>query len=303
MGSNNNTHTNINVNNNNNNHTNTYNDSNANSNNHQTNYNNSYITINNNDNKPLIIWIDYSIDNEKNRAYKTELQNLGTFKGFNSIQNGINEILKIKFKRLILILSKRMFNDFIILFDKEKNKIFCCLNILVFTVKSKKSLVEEIRNNNKEISSGYLFNKTNIFDNINDIINFIKTEKEGKKNNYKHFETIEKNNAMLFDEKIEKFEKTEYLEELIKIIEPLSLEEIHIFNYYLSNSFGKEGEEIKAIINQFNNIAEMPIEIMCKYWMRIYTLEKGKFYTILNNGLKEKKYKLFLLKEKYLIQL
>ena len=51
--------------------------------------------------------------------------------------------------------------------------------------------------------------------------------------------------------------------------------------------------------NKYNNIsiynlAEMPIEIICKYWMRIYTLEKGKFYTILNNGLKEKKFKLFL---------
>ena len=90
------------------------------------------------------------------------------------------------------------------------------------------------------------------------------------------------------------------MEELIlpmyyyKIIEPLSLEEIHNFNYYLLNSFGEEGKEIKKIISQFNNLAEMPIEIMCKYWMRIYTLEKGKFYAILNNGLKQKKFKLFL---------
>ena len=105
---------------------------------------------------------------------------------------------------------------------------------------------------------------------------------------------------MLFDEKIENFEKIEYAEELIlpmyfhKIIEPITLEEIHNFNYYLLNSFGEEGKEIRTIISQFNNLAEMPIEIICKYWMRIYTLEKGKFYTILNNGLKEKKFKLFL---------
>ena len=280
-----------------NNNTNTNNNSNT--NNIQINSNNNQ-SNNNIEKKPIIIWIDYSIENKENSAYIEQLQNLGSFKGFNSIQSGINEILKIKFKRLILILSKRMFSDFIVLFEKEKNKIFCCLNILVFTVKSKKSLVEEICNNNKEISSGYLFDKTNIFDNISQVINFIKIEKEGKKNNFDHFETIEKNNEMLFDEKIENFEKIEYAEELIlpmyfhKIIEPITLEEIHNFNYYLLNSFGEEGKEIRTIISQFNNLAEMPIEIICKYWMRIYTLEKGKFYTILNNGLKEKKFKLFL---------
>ena len=280
-----------------NNNTNTNNNSNT--NNIQINSNNN-LSNNNSEKKPIIIWIDYSIENKENSAYIEQLQNLGSFKGFNSIQSGINEILKIKFKRLILILSKRMFSDFIVLFEKEKNKIFCCLNILVFTVKSKKSLVEEICNNNKEISSGYLFDKANIFDNISQVINFINIEKEGKKNNFEHFETIEKNNEMLFDEKIENFEKIEYAEELIlpmyfhKIIEPITLEEIHNFNYYLLNSFGEEGKEIRTIISQFNNLAEMPIEIICKYWMRIYTLEKGKFYTILNNGLKEKKFKLFL---------
>ena len=92
-----------------------------NNNNNHTNTNN---TNANNNNMPLIIWIDYSIDNAENRTYIEQLQTLGIFKGFNSIQNGINEILKIKFKRLILILSKRMFSDFIVLFDKEKNKIF-----------------------------------------------------------------------------------------------------------------------------------------------------------------------------------
>ena len=104
-----------------NNNTNTNNNSNT--NNIQINSNNN-LSNNNNEKKPIIIWIDYSIENKENSAYIEQLQNLGSFKGFNSIQSGINEILKIKFKRLILILSKRMFSDFIVLFEKEKNKIF-----------------------------------------------------------------------------------------------------------------------------------------------------------------------------------
>ena len=39
----------------------------------------------------------------------------------------------------------------------------------------------------------------------------------------------------------------------------------------------------------------MPIEIICKYWAYIYTLEgKKKFYYILNAGLRSENYKLLL---------
>ena len=88
----------------------------------------------------------------------------------------------------------------------------------------------------------------------------IKKEIEGKKRNCEHFEIIEKNNEMFYDENADKFENIEYLEELIlpmyfhKIIEPITLEEIHNFNYYLLNSFGEEGSQIKQIISQFENI-------------------------------------------------
>ena len=64
-------------------------------------YNNTTInttTNNTNTTKPLIIWIDYSIDNAENRAYYEQLENLGIFMGFKSIQNGINEILKKNLK-------------------------------------------------------------------------------------------------------------------------------------------------------------------------------------------------------------
>lgn len=61
-------------------------------------YNNTTINTTTNTTKPLIIWIDYSIDNAENRAYYEQLENLGTFMGFKSIQNGINEILKKNLK-------------------------------------------------------------------------------------------------------------------------------------------------------------------------------------------------------------
>ena len=102
---------------------------------------------------------------------------------------------------------------------------------------------------------------------------------------------------MFYDIYYNNFQKIENYEDLIlpiyyqRLIEPISFEEIHNFNYYLMNSFG---EEMKKKISQFENIAKMPVEIICKYWANAYTLEKGKFYPVLNIGLKKNNFKLFL---------
>ena len=243
---------------------------------------------------PHFIWIDYNINSEENSFYKMKLKN----KNFSliechTIEQGLTEIKKIKFEKVILMLSKRMFNDFINSFEKEKNEICCSLNIIVFTKREKKNLIEEICNNSKKISSGYLFNKTNIFYDFHQIEEFLNKK---YKSHSPHFEIIDEDNKFYYNEKMDCYEKIENFENLIlpiyfhKIIEPITLEEIHSFNYYLSTSF----KEAQKLISDFESIPEMPIEIVCKYWAKIYTLEAGKFYSILNKGLRDKKFKLFL---------
>ena len=100
--------------------------------------NNNMMNINNSQ-FPHFIWIDYNINSEENNFYKMELKN----KNFSliechTIEQGLTEIKKIKIEKVILMLSKRMFNDFIYSFEKEKNEICCSLNIIVFTKKEKK---------------------------------------------------------------------------------------------------------------------------------------------------------------------
>ena len=242
-----------------------------------------------------IIWIDYNIDNEENTKYKEELLENYTLIECKLINQGLDEIKKLKFEKVILILSKTTFNEFIPLFEKEKIKICCSLNIIVFTKKDGLTLVEDICKKNKEISSGYLFDRTNIFYNFEQVKDFIEKEKTRKITFSPHFEVIDNVNKIYYDKKMECFEKIENYEELIlpiyfhKLIETITIEEIHNFNYYLC-SF----EEARKLISQLENIPEMPVEIICKYWAKIYTLEKGKFYAVLNHGLREKKFKLFL---------
>ena len=128
-----------------------------------------------------MIWIDYNIDNKENKEYSRLLNEDVSLIKCKTIEQGLNEIKKIKFERVILMLSKTTFDNFITSFEHEKNNICCSLNIIIFTQKIRKSLIEEICDNNKEISAGYIFDKVNIFDNFLQILNFIKKEKSEKK--------------------------------------------------------------------------------------------------------------------------
>ena len=251
--------------------------------------------------EPKLIWIDKNVNEGENIFNQERLGKIiSPIKVFNSLEDGLKEIKKIKLKKIILILTARMFDDFIKIFEEEKKNIFCCLNIIIFTREERIPKIEEICNKSKIISSGYLFNKTNIFFDIVKILDFIKKENEKRKTYTEQFETIDETNRIYYDENIDNFEKIRNFEELIlpiyfhRSIAPITFEEIHNFNYYLLTSFGKENEKIKDIISQFENIPEMTNEIICKYWAYVYTLEKGKFYQVLNSGLRKKKYKLFL---------
>ena len=149
-----------------------------------------------------MIWIDYNIDNKENKEYSRLLKENVTLIKCKTIDQGLNEIKKIKFERVILMLSKTTFDNFITSFEHEKNEICCSLNIIIFTQKIRKSLIEEVCNNNKEISAGYIFDKVNIFDNFLQILDFIRKEKNEKKKVFSpHFEIINDFNKKYYNEK------------------------------------------------------------------------------------------------------
>ena len=110
------------------------------------------------------------------------------------------------------------------------------MNIIVFTKKKNKSIIEDLCDSNREICLAYIFNKINIFDKFKEIKEFIIKEKEGKKAYSSHFEIINDITKFYYDEKIDAFIKIENFEELIlpiyfnKLIETITIEEIHNFN-------------------------------------------------------------------------
>ena len=86
---------------------------------------------------PELIWIDCNVNNSENEEYKNQLKNILRYKAYDSIEPALDEIKRIKFERVTILLSRNIFKDFIPLFEREKNNICCSLNILVFTYNKK----------------------------------------------------------------------------------------------------------------------------------------------------------------------
>ena len=168
-----------------------------------------------------------------------------------------------------------MFKNFINLIKIEKLKISCALNIIVFTSPKGKPHIEEICNKENDIANGLIFEKKNIFCSINEIQEYLLTLGKNENEKEEIFEKIVK---------VEQILPHIYYQQLLK---PITKEEIHNFNQYLINMHNME-----ELIGQLENIAEMPNEIICKYWIRAYTLQT-KFYRVLRHKLQTKKGKFF----------
>ena len=74
--------------------------------------------------EPELIWIDHEIERFENQKYLIQLKNILTIEVYKSIEEGINRIKEIKFKRIMVMLSKKMFEEFINLFKKRKKSYF-----------------------------------------------------------------------------------------------------------------------------------------------------------------------------------
>jgi len=241
-------------------------------------------SINNNISKPekienreKLMWIDRNINNIENKKYQVILRDMNfEVLALENENEGINEIKKIKFEKINLLISGSLFPNFINLIKIEKTKISCVINIIIFTSIIRKSYIEEICNKENDILNGFLFRKKNIFCSISEIQEVLLSLGKKEKEKEEIFEKIERTEQIL---------PHIYYPQLIK---PITKEEIHNFNQYLINGY----DDMKKLIEQIEEIPEMPNEIICKYWVRAYTLQT-KFYSVMRHELQTKKGKFF----------
>ena len=72
-------------------------------------------------------------------------------------------------------------------------------------------------------------------------------------------------------------------------MEITSNDNIEEFTKLLCNKYKNKSNELDIILNSLKSVSDIPIELLCKYYTRIYTDNDSYFYSDINKDLRENK--------------
>ena len=254
----------------------------------------------------IIIWVDQEIYNEDNFGYVRELESLGykKIRLFEKINDAFDYIMKIRFENTKIIVNGRLFSEFINIFKANIKNICVVPKILIFS-KNKKIFIENNFDYNNFENKFYTFGGiATIIEEIKEFLNkenkdFIKNDsfcisQINFLNKEDELKEIENNlDVQLTFEYIDKIEKLFLPMFFQTLIDKISNENIDEYTKTLYNKYSKESECIKKLLEQIIIMKNIPLEILCKYYARLYTFNSN-FQTDLNKDLRLNK------KDKYL---
>jgi len=231
-----------------------------------------------------VIWIHYNKFKNLNEEFQSLLSKRNLeFKEAFDVKSGIEEIKSIKFKCVYVIISGSMFTEFIKLFKENLNQIFCIPIITMFTMQRKHCLEYEYANHP-------FYNPGGVHVQYDEIIQtFIKFDSLVKKKIEKNIISPVYNNECFSFEKIDSIPKLYFPFIYSKLIEKIEDEEINEFN---ENILKYDNKKITELIYPLIFLKQIPVEILVKFWLRIYTLETD-FYSNMNCKLMKLKGKEF----------
>ena len=239
-----------------------------------------------------VIWIDPNVSNDQNSKYASNLETLKhiNLKKFFTVNEGINYLKTLKFENVIIIVSSRPYPELVSCFKRNITKMKIIPKIIVFTGNKNVFLKynpDYYSDNNAFYSSG------DVQIEYTKMRNFI--ENEIKNLNINDNISQEKNY------KLNKFNESQLMFEYInckeKLILPLCFKSLigkisdEIIEKYINNlydTYSKENNEIKNLLNTLKTIQKIPIEILSKYFIGLYTLESN-FYKKINKDLEANK--------------
>ena len=246
-----------------------------------------------------IYWIDKKVNNNLNKKIQTKLIDAFSDKKFKlkvieDFDTGFNEILKVKFKFIYLIISGRNFKKYVEYIDKYKNELTTIPISIIFTSKGYQDYLygkKEDKNYklDKKITNAVtnhdpLYNLGGIAINFNEIINYINDFETNLNEGYEDVINFKRDykSALIF-ERIYSIENL-ILPSLYKQIEIQNLDifktDIDKMNSHIYSNYPKK--DIKTILlplKKFN--INIPPEIMSKIWVYIYSCQSN-FYSDMN---------------------
>ena len=239
-----------------------------------------------------IFWLDQKVDNEFNKRcldiIKYEFSDLVlSIKEMKEEKELFNIIKEIKFEIFIVIVSGLKFPQYI---DKLKQTNLTSIPLTIIFTSNKEELKKKIDENYKIYLEDKFYNPLGIVDQFDDLKNKLKSvfnELKDKLNDIKlgnlegikdyqncfTFEYIDNENKLIFP----------YLYNRIMSKIKVTNDEIKNTNIFILNNYG-EIEDIKNLILPLLLIDNIPIDILAKFWSRIYTKDCA-FYINLNNNL------------------
>ena len=226
--------------------------------------------------KLILFWIDEDIDNEENSNYIKELESFYSIKvmAFKDVISAIDELKKIRFKETKIIINGQLYNEFVRMFKMNLKDIYVAPKIIVFT-KHKKVFVE----NHKDFidSNNIFYSFCGVVESFDDIIKFCKNEITSCKLNIP-------DDAQLTFEYIDKKEKLVLPLFFKALIENSSNKDMEKYTSNLYKKYSNKSDKIKNLLGSIESIPNIPIEILSKYYARLYTCE-SEFYRNINKEL------------------
>ena len=234
-------------------------------------------------NKTKIIWISQSIESKENKIYREELKRHKeiNLECFNSLEPAFKIIKKIKFQNTIIITGKGIFPDFYKEFKKnyEENILFIP-KIIIFTSNAK----EYILNNKKSLPlNNPFYNSGGVTDSWDQVKKFIESSMNsnsegfgGNNDENFQFQNIKDKNDLILP-----LFYPEYIEDC-------SEDEIKDFNEKIYPKY-KDIPSIEFIFSQLSSSGNLPINLLCKYWLRAYSTHNS-FSKNMNEELKLGRY-------------
>ena len=237
-----------------------------------------------------ILWLSQKIDDKENQFYIPKIEKDTKFKLFpyKQVDELLDKMETIKFSTYIIIISGRIFPEYIDKLKANKN-IYSIPLTIIFTSK-KESLKKNIDKKYSKYLEHKFYNILGIVDNykelIDKILNYskemnnkilkVKLGDTSKPQNYEEcliFEYVNNTNQLIFP----------YLYQ--KIMSNIKVDENSIkdFNEFILKNYGIY-IKIKDLLKILYFCEDVPDDIVAKYWGKIYTLETS-FYHNINNKL------------------
>ena len=237
--------------------------------------------------KNYVIWIDPEIRTEEITQYASELEEnqILTVKLFKVINEAIDYLKSLRFKETKVIVNGGLYTEFIKILKENLVDLYIVPKIIVYT-----SDPEKFIETNKDYK-----NPNNAFYRFGGVANTFKK--------LKHFLKNERDDILEMENKPKKMKEQpsnhwifEYIDSKEKLMLPLlfkplidsaSKENMKKYNNILCEVYSNENDELKTLLYSILSVPNIPIEILSKYYIRIFTVSSNfqrDLYKIINIG-------------------